>query len=231
MPVFRPERAPGFSMHSIILSISFAFAAAVQPGPFQAYLIGQTLTNGFRRTIPAVFAPILSDIPIGTLVLLILTTVPPLFLLVLQIVGGSFLLYLAYGAYRSFRSYSQTAVSPSSSVRQTFFKGVLVNLLNPNAYIGWGLVMGPLVAGAWRQSALTSVLVIAAFYVTMILLMMIILALFGRARSIGPRFTRVLVGVSAFALAGFGLFQIWTGGNALLSMVKMTGFAILAFNL
>jgi threonine/homoserine/homoserine lactone efflux protein len=43
--------------------ITYAFAAAVQPGPFQAYLISLTLVTGWRRTLPAVFAPLLSDIP------------------------------------------------------------------------------------------------------------------------------------------------------------------------
>jgi threonine/homoserine/homoserine lactone efflux protein len=210
-------------LEQVLLGTAFAFAAAVQPGPLQAYLISQTLANGFRRTLPAAFAPILSDIPIATLVLLVLTNVPPLFVLVLQIVGGSFLLYLAYGAYRSFRNYEQALARPSSSVRQTFFKAVLVNLLNPNAYLGWGLVMGPLVAGAWRQSPLTSFAVIAAFYATMILLTIVILALFGRARSIGPRLTRFLVGLSAIALAIFGLYQIWSGGGALLNMITVQG--------
>lgn len=206
-------------MEKVLLGMSFAFAAAVQPGPLQAYLISQTLANGFRRTMPAAFAPILSDIPIAALVLLVLTNVPPTFVLGLQLVGGAFLLYLAYGAFQAFRRYQYTPADSSTSVRQAFFKAVLVNLLNPNAYLGWGLVMGPLVADAWRRSPLTSVAVIAAFYATMILLTILILALFGRARSVGPRLTRVLVGLSAIALAVFGFYQIWNGGSALVTAI------------
>jgi threonine/homoserine/homoserine lactone efflux protein len=204
----------------ILLGSSFAFAAAAQPGPLQAYLIAQTLANGFRRTIPAAFAPILSDIPIAALVLFVLTSIPPAFVLGLQFVGGSFLLYLAYGAYKTFRSYQFDLPDAAMTVRQTFFRAVLVNLLNPNAYIGWGLIMGPLVARAWQQSPLSSFAVIAAFYATMILVTIAILALFSRARAAGPRLTRVLVGISACALGVFGLYQIWSGGTALLRMLQ-----------
>ena len=37
----------------LILGMTYAFAAAVQPGPLQTYLISQTLSHGWRRTLPA----------------------------------------------------------------------------------------------------------------------------------------------------------------------------------
>jgi len=40
---------PGY----FIMGVVYAFAAAVQPGPFQAYLISQSLSHGWRRTILA----------------------------------------------------------------------------------------------------------------------------------------------------------------------------------
>ena len=69
--------------------------AAAQPGPFQAYLLSQTLKNGWRRTMWAAFAPLLSDGPIVILVVLILTQTPDWFLTLLRVAGGGFLLYLA----------------------------------------------------------------------------------------------------------------------------------------
>jgi threonine/homoserine/homoserine lactone efflux protein len=203
----------------ILLAIGFAFAAAVQPGPLQAYLISQTLIHGLRRTIPAAFAPILSDIPIVALILLILTSVPQTLILILQLLGGLFLLYLAFGAYRSFRVYRYETQVPPSSIRQTFMKAVLVNILNPNVYLGWGLIMGPLVANAWRHSPVYSVAVLIAFYSMMIVMTIGIMALFGRARMLGPRLPRILLGVSALALAVFGLYQIWNGGGACMQLL------------
>jgi threonine/homoserine/homoserine lactone efflux protein len=199
-------------LEQILLGSGLAFAAAVQPGPLQAYLISQTLAQGFRRTIPAVFAPILSDIPIALLVLLVLTNLPLGFVALLQLVGGLFLLYLAFGAYRHYRHFKIEQSGPPKSAHQSFFKAVLVNLLNPNAYLGWTFILGPLVVSAWQQSPLNSLALIASFYAVMILTTVVILALFAGARSARPRVTRLLVALSAITLSTFGLYQIWKGG-------------------
>ena len=79
----------------LIIGITYAFTAVVQPGPFQAFLLSQTLSKGWRRTLPAAFGPLISDLPVILIALLLLTTVPPRFISILQIAGGLFLLYLA----------------------------------------------------------------------------------------------------------------------------------------
>ena len=201
----------------LLLAASYAFAAAVQPGPLQAYLISQTMINGWRRTVPATFAPIISDIPIVLLVLLVLTHVPPSFINVIRLAGGIYLLYLAFQALHSYRAYSHLRESPPRKVYQTIWKAVVVNLLNPNPYLGWALIMGPLVLKAWSDSPSYGIGVIVLFYATMILATAAIIALFSGARSLGPRVARGLVGVSAAALLVFGLYQLWAGLTALMS--------------
>jgi hypothetical protein len=44
----------------------------------------------------------------------------------------------------------------------------------------------------------------------------IILVPFAGARTLGPRTGRAMVGISAVALAAFGLYQLWAGGASLL---------------
>ena len=152
----------------------------------------------------------MSDIPIACMVLFILTQFPPLFLLLLRLAGGIFLLILALGAFRTFRHNQESpAVSPEA-VHRTLVKGALVNVLNPNAYLGWSLVMGPLLIEAWGQSLGHAVALIGSFYGVMIFVTMVIVLLFAGARSRGPRVTRILVGLSALALAGFGCYQLWS---------------------
>ena len=126
-----------------IFGLTYSFACVVQPGPFQAFLFSQSLTNGWRKTIPLVFAPLLSDLPVIVLVLLVLTNVPKEVLMILQCVGGVFLLYLAYNAYKSWQTFDP-GKSQNVSTQSSLFKAVLVNLFNPNPYLGWSLVMGPL---------------------------------------------------------------------------------------
>jgi threonine/homoserine/homoserine lactone efflux protein len=198
-----------------ILGASYGFAAAVQPGQFQAYLLSHTMTHGWRRTLPVVFAPILSDIPVVSLVLLVLTQVPPVFVHVLQVAGGVFLLYLALGALTAARSYERAAAEAAPAHR-SILNAAVVNLLNPNPYLAWALILGPLLMEAWRRTPAAGVGLVASFYSAMVLATVGIVLLLGAARSLGPRVARTLVAVSAVALAGFGLYQLIAGARALL---------------
>ena len=207
----------------LILGAAYAFAAAVQPGQFQAYLISQTIANGWRRTVPAALAPILSDVPIICLVLLVLTRVPPLFVHLLQVAGGLFLLYLASGALRASRNDQQMLTAPPAPAHRTVLKAALVNLLNPNPYLAWALVMGPLLLEAWRQAPAHGIALVVAFYLTMVSVTGAIVILCAAARSFGPRVARVLLGISALALCCFGLYQLWSGSTALLDRLRQIG--------
>ena len=60
----------------LIQGLGYGLAAASQPGPFQTYLISQTLTRGWKRTLPAALAPLVSDGPIILLCVLVLSQVP-----------------------------------------------------------------------------------------------------------------------------------------------------------
>jgi len=203
---------PGY----LILGIVYAFAAAVQPGPLQSYLISQALTQGWRRTVLASFAPVLSDGPIILLVLLVLSNVSLLFIHIIQCVGGVFLLYLAIGAFKTWQIYNMKKEVTVQSSQQTILKATIVNLLNPNPYLGWSLIMGPLLLKGWRESPINGILLLVSFYSTIILCSVSIVLLFAAARNIGARVNRILIGISVFALAGFGLYQLWLGITAIL---------------
>lgn len=183
----------------------------MQPGPFQAYLISQTLSHGWRRTLPAAFSPLVSDAPIIVLVLLILSRLPDWLLPALQIAGGALLIYLAWGAAIAWRTYAPAAQPTPPSGHQSLLRAALVNLVNPGPYLGWSLVMGPLLLKGWHQAPRYGIALLAAFYAAMILSLAGIIALFAAARQAGPRVNRALVGLSAVALAGFGGYQLWTG--------------------
>ena len=200
----------------VILGATYGFAAAVLPGPFQTYLVSSTLSHGLRRTFPAVLAPPLSDIPIVSIVLLVLTRVPPLALNALRLAGGLFLLYLAAGAFAAFRNYQAPGAGRPAQIAQTLLKAVVVNLLNPNPYISWSLILGPLLLQAWRTAPVHGIGLLASFYITLIASTALILIPFAGARALGPRVGRAMMGASAVALCAFGVYQVWTGGVALL---------------
>jgi threonine/homoserine/homoserine lactone efflux protein len=194
----------------LILGIGYAFAAAVQPGPLQTYLISQTLSHGWRRTLPAAFSPLISDGPVIVLVLLVLSRVPVWLAQGLRLAGGLYVLYLAWGAVKAWRGYGTQEMTPTPS---SLPRAALVNVLNPNPYISWSLVLGPLLLKAWREAPANGVALLAGFYGTMVLSLAGTIALFAAARNLGPRVTRALIGLSSVALACFGCYLLWSGAG------------------
>jgi threonine/homoserine/homoserine lactone efflux protein len=195
----------------LLFGVTFAFAAAVQPGPLQAYLVSRTLSHGWRRALPAAFSPLLSDGPIIVLALLALSRLPAGFERGLRLAGGAFLLFLAWRAALTWRTWTPATVAARGSARESLLGATVVNLLSPGPYLGWGLVMGPLLLRAWRESPGHGVALLAAFYATLVSGMIATVLLFAGARRLGPRVNRALVGVSALALAAFGLWQLGLG--------------------
>src|SRR5690242_21173710 len=212
-----PSLINGLQAHSpamwlyILQGIGYGFAAGVQPGPLQTYIISQTLTKGWRRVLPAAFAPLISDGPIITICLLVLRQVPAWLQRFLYIAGGLFVLYLAYGAYQTWKSFDLDIPSTGSGTQQSILKAVLVNTLNPSPYIFWTLVTGPILLAGWRKTPIYGLAFIAGFYVTMIISLVMIILIFGTARQLGTNVNRGLLGISAIALFCFGLYQLWLG--------------------
>ena len=197
----------------LIFGITYAFAAAVQPGPFQAFLIFQTLKKGWRSTLPAALAPIISDGPILLLVLFLLSTVPENFIIILRIGGGLFLLYLGINALNSWRKYDREKSITTDSDNRTLVNAVVVNLLNPAPYLAWSLIMGPLFLEGWKIAPVNGLALIIGFYLTMIITLMGIIILFAFARRLGPHVSKILLGLSSFCLIAFGIYQLWLGIN------------------
>lgn len=195
----------------LLQGIGFGFVAASQPGPFQTYLISQTLTRGWKQTLPAAFAPLVSDVPIILLCVLVLSQVPDWFQRILYIAGGIFILYLSSGAFKTWRNFDENSNQPVPSGQQSILKAAVVNVLSPGPYIFWTLVTGPILLAGWRESAINGIGFLAGFYLTLIGGCMAIIMVFGVAQKLGNRFNRTLVGISAIALFCFGLYQLWRG--------------------
>lgn len=195
----------------IIQGIGYGFAAAVQPGPFQTYIISQTLTRGWKRTLVAAFAPLVSDGPIIALCLFVLSQVPIWFQRFLYIAGGLFVLYLSYGAYRSWRNFESNVPAIETGAQQNLLKAALMNVLSPGPYIFWSLVTGPILLRGWRETPIHGVGFLSGFYITIVSGIAAIILIFGAARELGPKVNRALIGISAIALFCFGIYQLLKG--------------------
>jgi threonine/homoserine/homoserine lactone efflux protein len=198
-------------LQALILGSGFAFAAAVQPGPLQAFLLSRVAAQGWKRTLPAAFSPLLSDGPIALLALLVLGQLPLVAQRGLRIAGGLLLFYLAWRAFQQWRRPPSLDLQSAGAGPRTLFQAALVNLLNPNPYLGWTLILGPAAVSAWRQSPANAVVLIGAFYGTIVLSLTAFIVLVGTARFLGPRLQRALVLISAVILGALGVLQVIVG--------------------
>lgn len=194
----------------ILQGIGYGFAAGAQPGPLQTYIISQTLTQGWRRILPAALAPLVSDSPIIVICLLILSQVPPWMQRLLYGVGGLFVIYLSYHAFQAWKNYEKKLPN-TSEFPNSIWKAAFVNILNPNPYIFWTLVTGPILMAGWRKAPLYGLTFLLGFYLTFVLSLIALILLFGTVRQFAPRINRLLLAISAVALFCFGLYQLWLG--------------------
>ncbi len=199
----------------LLIGGGFAFAAAVQPGPLQAFLLSRVAAIGWRRTLPAALAPLLSDGPIALLALLVLGRLSGGWLHGLRAAGGVLLLYLAWSALGQWRRPTASVAQDTTQAPRTLLQAALVNLFNPHPYLGWALVLGPTAAAAWRLRPHYAVALVAAFYVTMVVTFAATIAAMGSARLLGPRGQRLLQLASALVLAGLGACQLALGAAGL----------------
>ena len=82
----------GRMLEYLLIGGGFAFAAAAQPGPLQAFYLSKVASGGWRRTLPACLAPVISDGPIAVVILSVLHRLPEGFENYLKAGGGLLLL-------------------------------------------------------------------------------------------------------------------------------------------
>jgi threonine/homoserine/homoserine lactone efflux protein len=187
------------------------FAAAASPGPFQALLVDRAARAGARRALPLSLVPLCSDAPAVLACLFAVAGLPPLFVRGLGAAGGLLLCVLGWTGLRDLPPAVEdpAAPAPARPADRGFGRAVLVNTLNPNAWIFWSVVGAPLLAGALRASAGEAAAFLGAFYASITATNAALAVAFGAIGARGPRVRRTLAFVSAVAFTGMGLAQLW----------------------
>jgi threonine/homoserine/homoserine lactone efflux protein len=190
---------------------ALGLASGASPGPFQTFLISESLAGGWKRGAPVAFAPLITDLPIILFSLFVLNLLPAYFLRIISVAGGLFVFYLAWGLWRGWRAGAGLSIDQTSAPSHGLRKGVLVNFLSPGPYLFWGLVNGPILLDALHESALHAVAFLLGFYGVFISFMLGLSLLFSQARRLGPQVVRVLLLVSIVILVIFGVILIKEG--------------------
>ena len=196
---------------SVLLGSGLAFAAVLQPGPLQAYFLSSVAQRGWRRTLPAALAPICSDGPIVLIVLFALTRLPETVARLMQAAGGLLLLYFAWSAYREWRGGSLPEEAQKGGGSRTLLEAMGINLLNPNPWLGWTLVMGPALLAAWRAAPAFGIAFLVSFYGVIVGGSALLILLLGTTSFLSARARHSLILISALLLAALGLYRLSIG--------------------
>lgn len=202
------------SVYSFLLQgAALGLTAAASPGPFQTFLVSQTLTGGWRRGAPVTLAPLVSDVPIVAIILLLLNRLPERFLDWISLAGGLFLIYLARSLWISWRAQGNPAQAeaPPTAPGGGLWRGVLMNALSPGPYTFWAFINGPILIAAWQSSAWHAAGFLVGFYGLMIGAGLVLVLIFHQARRLGPQVVRALTLVSILILLVFGFFLLGRG--------------------
>lgn len=210
-------------MYYLSQGIIFGLYAAVLPGPLQAFLLSRILQNGWKRTLPLAFVPLLSDGPIMLTLFLVLSQLPVWFPTGLRIVGGVFILYLAWDAFHTKIDTEKIIVSEEFKAvdKAGFIKGVTMNLLNPNVYIFWATIGVPTILAGWETSPINGAAYILGMYGAMIPAIMGWISLVGTIGLLKPTVQQIIARVIALLLLIVGISMIINGFIAIIPMINL----------
>ncbi len=200
----------------LLQGATLALSATVMPGPYQTYLLSQALKNGWKSTLPAALAPVITDGPIITLVIFVLIQTPQDFLDFIRIAGGFFILYLTKGAFLHPTRSTPEKKPSENAARGTLTNAIIMNALNPNPYIFWGVVAGPILISGWRKSPGLGISFLSGFYGTFVCSLAALIFAFASAGHVHPKANRLLSLVAGVGLLVFGIYHITTGLMAVL---------------
>jgi threonine/homoserine/homoserine lactone efflux protein len=203
---------------TLLVGFSYALSAALQPGPLQAFFLAKVAERGWQKTLPAAFAPLVSDGPIALVSILLLSYLPNSFRSWLGFAGGILLLVLGWSALRKTRQDQSTPTSDSGTTPKTIGQAALINLFNPNPYLGWSLVMGPAVISAWEAGPGIALALLLSFYITMISASIMIIYLMGQALLLTPNARRILSQISGLLLIGLGIYFLIQASSKLMDI-------------
>ena len=184
--------------------LALGIIEGIKPGPLLTMVIRESLSKGLRAGMWTAAAPIFTDGPLIIISLFFagwLATEPSI-LLAISGIGALFLTKMGLECF--------TLELPNPDVKEdttgSFKRGILTNLLNPNVYVFWFLIGGPLMATAAEQEPIAPVIYAIAFLVTIILVKASIAWIFvGGGTWLSPRKYRIAMTICGLAMLAFAV--------------------------
>ena len=182
--------------------VALGIIEGIKPGPLLTMVIRESLSRGLKAGMWTAAAPIFTDGPLIIVSLFFAGWVAtePSVLLTISALGALFLTKMGLECF--------TLELPDPSMEAdssgSFKRGILTNLLNPNVYVFWFLIGGPLMASAAEQEPVAPVIYAIAFLLTIILVKAAIAwILVGGGTWLSPRKYRIAMVICGLAMLAF----------------------------
>jgi threonine/homoserine/homoserine lactone efflux protein len=199
----------------LIQGLGMGIYAGVLPGPTQAFILSKTIKNGWKNALPLAFVPLVSDLPIALLFCLLVSALPANLLLIIQLFGGGYLVFLGHQTWKAAKV--DGTESTQSEQARGFWQTVGINFTNPNVYVFWGTIGAPIVVSGWNQNPATGLAFILGMYTMLVLVVASTILLFGLTGNLPEKAKFWVLGILALIVAVFGLYQFVTGAIKLLT--------------
>jgi threonine/homoserine/homoserine lactone efflux protein len=192
----------GFLVSGTLLGLS----AGISPGPLLTLVITETLKYNAREGIKIALSPLITDLPIVTLTVFVLSQLADHMLLIgiISLLGGFFIAYLGYESF----VFKGADLAPLDVVpARSLQKGIIANFLNPSPYLFWLSIGAPLIVNAWRAAPAAAFAFIFIFYLLLVGSKVFIALAVGKSRDFLKSshyiFTVRCLGLTLFLFAGF----------------------------
>ncbi len=153
-------------MTEFLLGLGLGLGAGLSPGPLQTLVVTSTLRGGFGAGVRVAIAPLLTDAPIITLTVAVISAIPEGTVRIIAVAGG--LMLVAMGGWEIVKARGNAEQGGESARSDDILRGVLVNGLSPHPWLFWIGVGAPVLVTAWRLSPGRATAYLVGFYLTII---------------------------------------------------------------
>lgn len=192
-----------------IIGLLLGLPAGISPGPTVALVISEAINRGAKYGIAVALGPVATDPLIVFLSLIFVgkaAHISPIRASI-DILGT---LYIAHLVWREFHPGTARSGTGNPTLAP-FWKGVILNAMNPNPYIFWFTVGAPMIVQLRAASpTANTALFITGFYTTFIGSKVAIAAISGQSRRFVNGVTLSRIGKSlTLTMLGFGGLLLW----------------------
>jgi len=146
----------------LISGMIFGLAAGTSPGPVLALVFSETVKYGRKEGVKIAISPLITDLPIVLFVLLILSNLMKYSFVIgaISLFGAFYLIYLGFENLRVKIDVFDVEFAKEDALK----RGVIANFLNPNPYLFWLSIGGPMIFASLDIHISATVLFILGFY-------------------------------------------------------------------